>query len=299
MLLAAFAAFAAGFSLVLYFGTQFWPGRLARFAGFRQSVGLNQDPVAAPAAPGYWDRLEQDALAAGMQTWTARQFQQALVLGLGFGFLSFLFDLWLLGLLGVAGGLLGPRWVVNWRRRQRQERFAAQLSKALFLGANTMRAGGTLLQAVEAMATQMPAPLGEEFRIALQSIQLGTPAPEALEQLQARIGLKEFAAVTVVARVTSEVGGNPALAFERVAQSLLDAEGFRRTLKAYTTEGRMSAALVTGLPFLVMGVLALMTPEYFDPLFSTPAGRVVLATCLGAIALGWTLIRRITTGDDL
>lgn len=299
MLLAAALAFICGASTVLYFWSQFWPGRPGRFTGFRKRMGPDQDAVELPAAPGYWERLAQEALAAGMSGWTPRQFQQAFLLGMGFGVLSFLFELWLPGLACMAGGLLVPRWAVAVRRRQRQERFRTQLPKALLLAANTLRAGGTLLQAVEAMAVQMPSPLGEEFRLALQAIRLGMPVPEALEQIQGRIGLKEFAGVVVVARVTSELGGDPAQAFERVAQSLMDAEGFRRTVRAYTTEGRLSAALVTGMPFLVMGFLGLMAPEYFDPLFQTGPGRVTLGLCTGAILFGWHLIRRITAPEEL
>lgn len=299
VLVTAVLAFIAGASAVLYFWSQFWPGRLTRFTGFRQQLGPDQDPVELPAGPDYWEQLERDARAAGMAGWTARQFQQAFLLGLGFGVLSFLFELWLPGLLFMAAGLVLPRWYVGARRRQRQAQFASQLTRALFLAASTLRAGGTLLQAVEAIAAQMPAPLGEEFRLALQSIQLGTPVPEALEQIQGRMGLHEFAGVAVVARVTSELGGNPAQALERVAQSLLDAEGYRRMLRAYTTEGRLSAGLVTALPFLVMATLHLLTPAYFAPLFGTTAGRVLLGVSLGAIACGWVLIRRITTADDL
>lgn len=292
--LAAALAFVAAASLVLWLWLSHLPPRLAH-PGRRKPAGPDQDPVLPPPAPGYWERLERAAAAAGLP-WNRRRLQQVFALGLGAGFFSWLLGFPGLGLACAAAGLLVPRWVIALRRRQRAEQFAAALPQALQLAANTLRAGGTWLQAVEAVAQQMAPPLGDEFRLALQAMRLGTPAAEALAQIRDRIGLPAFHGV-VVARVSTELGGNPATSLERLAQSLLDAQAFRRTVRAYTTEGRLSAGLVTALPFLVMGALSAMAPTYFAPVFRSPAGHALLLGCLVLMGCGWLLIHRITNPD--
>lgn len=290
-------AFISGASLMLWVWSRLWPVEMPML-GRRREQGPGQHGVPSPPAPGHFERLEQLAAAAGM-SWTRRTFYQFALLGLGVGGVLGAVGLPIPAAIAVVAGFRAPAAAVGARRRQRAERFAAQLPQALQMCASTLRAGGTLLQAVEAMAAQSPAPLAEEFHLALQAIQLGTPVPDALEGIQARIGLREFGAVVVAARVTAELGGDAALTFERIAQSLVDAEGFRRSMRAYTTEGRMSAALITGLPFGLMGLLAVLAPGYFDPLFTTTGGRMLLAVCLSSIAAGWWLIRRITSPEGV
>lgn len=295
--LIAVLAFIAGASLVLWLWSLFWPHRLP-FLGRRRPAGPEQEPVRLPSGPGYWERLEQAASQAGLP-YRRLHFQQLALVGTGLGLLLAVLGQTGLGLVAVGTGVLAPRALVGMRRRQRLERLQAQLSAALSLAASTLRAGGTLLQALENVSHQVADPLGHEFRLVLKATRLGVPVAEALGQMHQRIPLASVAALAVVARVTSELGGDAAAALDRVAQSVQEMESFRRTVRAHTTEGRLSAMLVTGLPFLIMGFLAVMAPDYFQPLLGTPGGRLLVILCLVAIATGWSLIRRITSPDDL
>lgn len=295
--LAAALAFIAGSSLAMWWWTLLHPAAV-RFPGRRKPQGPDQEPVPAPEEPGFLDRLERAAAAAGLR-WTRREFLQFILLASGAAVLLAMLGLAVPALVVAAAAWRGPEALLNKRRRQRNEKFSSQLPQALFLATSTLRAGGTLLQAVEAMAEQMPPPLGDEFRLALQAIRLGAPVPEALAGIHARTGLREFGAVVVAARVSNELGGDSALTFERIAQAMMDAESYRRSLKAYTTEGRMSAMLITGLPFGIMGILSVLAPGYFDPLFFSTGGQILLGLCLAGIFTGWTIIRRILSPDHL
>ena len=108
-----------------------------------------------------------------------------------------------------------------------------------------------------------------------------------------RSGLREFAAVVVAARITAEVGGNLAHIFDQVARAIVEAQNARRMVLAFTTEGRMSANVIAALPFVVMGVLYVLSPGYFNPLFESLAGKLIFSICTGSIFLGWYIIRRM------
>ncbi len=195
-------------------------------------------------------------------------------------------------IVGLAGPAL-PYLYVKRMQGARAAMFVRQLPSALFLASSVLRAGGTLMQAVESIAGEMQDPIAGEFKRILQKMRLQVPAHEAMAEAQERIGVREFAAVVVAARITAEVGGNLAHIFDQISRSIVEAQNARRTIQSFTTEGRMSANLIAGLPFVVLGLLQVLSPDYFGPLFSTWPGRFVLGACLGTIALGWRTIRRM------
>jgi tight adherence protein B len=195
-------------------------------------------------------------------------------------------------LIGVAG-LIGPYAYAKRMSAMRTALFSRQLPAALFMAASVLRAGGTLLHAVDAIAAEMPDPMGAEFKRIQQQMRLQVPAHEAMAEAQTRIGVREFAAVVVAARITAEVGGNLAHVFDQIAKAIVDAQNASRAVQAFTTEGRMSANMIAALPFVVMGLLHLLSPAYFEPLFQTWPGRLVLIGCISMIAFGWYTIRRM------
>lgn len=253
--------------------------------------GLEQEPT-APERDAFFDRWEQAALQAGLG-WKRSVYYYVAGVSAGLSMLLFLAGFAISGAVLFLIGLIGPYWYVKRLQAARSARFGQQLPQALFLAASVLRAGGTLLQAVDAIALEMPDPIGTEFKRIQQQMRLQVPAHEAMAEAQTRVGVREFAAVVVAARITAEVGGNLAHIFDQIARAILDAQNARRAVQAFTTEGRMSANLIAALPFIVMGLLSVLSPGYFEPFFETWPGRLILLGCLGTILLGWTTIRRM------
>jgi tight adherence protein B len=259
---------------------------LRRPAGDPGEIGFE------PAPESFLDRWEREAMQAGL-IWKRQVYYGAGAVGAVLAGLFFPTGHPVAAALCVAVGITGPYLYVRRMRTLRAAMFARQLPQALFLGGSVLRGGGTLLNAVDVIAQEMPAPMGTEFQIIQQQMRLQVPAHEAMAKAQARIGVREFAAVVVAARITTEVGGNLAHIFDEIARSIMEAENAQRTVKAFTTEGRMSANLIAALPFVVMGLMQVMSPAYFKPLYTDWTGRAVLAVCVLTIITGWRVILRM------
>lgn len=248
----------------------------------------------APPVPSFLERWEQSALQAGLP-WRRSVYIMFVLGGLLLAGPLLLIGYTVPALLFAAAGLIGPLQYVQRLRANRAAQFTRQLPQALFLAGSVLRAGGTLLHAVDAVATEMPAPLGEEFRRAREQMLLGMPAHEAMARARARIATAEFAAVVVAVRIGTELGGNLAHVFDQVGRSIIDAQNAQRTIQAFTTEGRTSANIIAALPFVVMAFMQWVSPGYFEPLFTTWAGRLILVACVSAIGIGWRTVRRMVT----
>ncbi|MFZ5813947.1 MAG: type II secretion system F family protein, partial [Bacillota bacterium] len=196
----------------------------------------SQAATASARAPGLLERLEREALQAGL-SWNRRFFLLCILSGMGLGLLLMMAGNSLMGLVLVALGALGPAAFVKQRATARAERFSQQLPATLTLMANVIRAGGTLYQAVQAVVKQAPEPIRSEFARVEQAMQLQIPAAEALERIRDRIGLAEFHSVVVACKVAGQAGADLDRVLESIARELVEDRQFLKAMQAASAEG--------------------------------------------------------------
>jgi tight adherence protein B len=80
-----------------------------------------------------------------------------------------------------------------------------------------------------------------------------------------------------------------------VSETVRHRQQFAKRVRALTATSRTSAYVLCAMPFFIAAVLAAIKPGYLSPLFTTPAGRVLLAIALGGIALGALVLKRIVS----
>lgn len=253
----------------------------------------NQMATAGVKAPGLLQRLERAAQQAGVG-WNRRFFLLSMATGLGLGLLLLLSGNSAGGLLLMIGGVAGPVLFVRHRATVRAEQFAVQLPGTLTLMSNVIRAGGTLFQAVQAVVKQAPEPIRSEFARVERAMQLQVPAAEALEMIRDRIGLPEFTSVLIACKVAGEAGADLDRVLESIAKELVEDRQFLKAMQAASAEGKASARMVTAVPFVVIALVSLQSPDYFGQALQQPMGRLMILGGVAAIGIGWLVIRKIT-----
>lgn|GEM_PF-1608283 len=253
----------------------------------------SQEATATVRAPGLLERLEREAKQAGVD-WNRRFFLLCFTGGIGLGLLLALAGNSLQGLLIVALGVMGPVGFIRNRAKARAEQFTQQLPATLTLMANVIRAGGTLYQGVQAVVKQAPEPIRSEFVRVEKAMQLQIPAAEALEKIRDRIGLAEFHSVVVACKVAGEAGADLDQVLESISRELVEDRQFLKAMQAASAEGKASARMVTAVPFVVMGLVTVRSPDYFGEALREPIGQVLILGGVLMIALGWLVIQKIT-----
>jgi tight adherence protein B len=153
-----------------------------------------------------------------------------------------------------------------------------------------MRAGGSLGQAIEAVAHDGPAPTRDEFARATHEIELGTSMDAALDRLAARVGTADYAILAHVLTVQRRVGGNLPMVLDTIAETIRQRIEVRREIATLTAQQRLSTWVLVILPYLVLMLFMLADRTYLTPLFTTEAGeRLVLVAAVmqmfGSLAL--------------
>ncbi len=117
--------------------------------------------------------------------------------------------------------------------------------------AGSLKAGHSFRQAVQALVEEGEPPLGTEFGRVLTEARLGRPMEAALEDMGRRIDSKELDFVLRAVVIQRQVGGSLAGLLELVAETLTQRQQFRQKVGSLTASGRLSALILTVLPFFV------------------------------------------------
>jgi tight adherence protein B len=195
-------------------------------------------------------------------------------------------------LLGALCGWLLARLVPRLRERRRRNAFADQLPDALQLVIGSLRSGFSLAQAIDAVVEDSPStPLTVEWGRAMAEVRLGAELDDALDRVAQRVDNEDLAWAVMAVRIQRETGGNLAEVLETTVDTLRERDRLRRQVQALSAEGRLSAYILIGLPFVLAGWLLLVRREYLSALWTTSAGLTMLvgSAILMAIGIVWML----------
>jgi tight adherence protein B len=183
------------------------------------------------------------------------------------------------------------------RARQRQRKFTAQLPDMLNLLSGALRAGFSLMQAVDAVSQEIEDPMGKEMRRVVTEARLGRELEEALEDTAVRTGSADFAWAVMAIRIQREVGGNLAELLMTVAETMVQRERLRREVKSLTAEGRISAIVLGLLPPALAVVMYVLNPHYMTPLFTELSGQIALGLAIVMMIIGFLWMRQVIQID--
>jgi tight adherence protein B len=184
-------------------------------------------------------------------------------------------------------------FLINFAGNRERKRFEKQLPDTLTLLSTSLRAGYSLLQAIEAVAQEAPDPTAREFSRAVAETRLGRSVPDALNGIVSRTQSKDFEWATMAVEIQREVGGNLAEVLQTVADTMMARNRLKGEINALTAEGRISAIVLGSLPFALGVFLWFNNREYLQPLLDATMGRVALVAGLVLMAGGILWLRKI------
>jgi tight adherence protein B len=245
-------------------------------------------------ARGQRERLVSEVERAGLrmrpEEWVVIQAATVLVVGV-------LFALLLRSPLGVFVGALvgfvGTRLFIHDKITRRQNAFAEQLPDTLQLLAGSIRTGFSLNQAIAGIVREGTEPTASEFARTLTEVRLGADLEQALDATADRMNCEDLHWVVMAVRISREVGGNLGEVLETTMTTMRQRAELRGQVRILSAEGRISARILTALPFVVGLVLAVTNRRYLHPLFHTGAGIAMLAVGLGLLAIGSFWLSRL------
>jgi tight adherence protein B len=174
---------------------------------------------------------------------------------------------------------------------RRKKAFAEQLDSTLQMMAASLRAGYSLLQAVQAMGNEADSPTKDEFSRVLNETRIGRPLNDSLIEVANRMGSEDFNWVAQAIAINREVGGNLADVLDGVARTIRERNQLHRQVAALAAEGKLSAVILMALPFGVTAFLTIANPGYLNRLFTTTIGWGITIAAVIMLIIGGVWLR--------
>ena len=195
--------------------------------------------------------------------------------------------------LGALGATL-PCWRLLRARQRRLARIEQQLPEALDLMGRSMRAGHAFPTALKMVGDELRAPLGSEMRIVFDEVNFGVAMADALGNLASRVPSTDLRYFVVAVLIQRETGGNLAELLGRISAIIRDRLTLLGEIRTLSAEGRMSAWILSLMPFAVALMMQLSSPDFLRLLYTDPGGRKMLTAALVMMGLGILVIRKVT-----
>ncbi|MBW3595218.1 MAG: VWA domain-containing protein [Actinobacteria bacterium] len=201
------------------------------------------------------------------------------------------------GVLAAGIAAVVPFLALGIAARRRTTKLHGQLPDILMIIAGSLRAGHSFLEALDMVAQEVGEPGAGEFGRVVAEIRLGRSVPDAMDSLAARIGSDDFKWALLAVNIQREVGGNLAEVLDTVSDTMREREGIRRQIQVLTAEGRLSVAILTGLPIGVALWLSWVNPDYLSLLFNTGLGLLMTGVSVIMLGLGVLWMRKVVKID--
>lgn len=168
-------------------------------------------------------------------------------------------------------------------RKTNLEKLAVQLPDALDLMARGLQVGHPLNVTVASVATDMPDPIGSEFGIIQDQISYGDDLVTAFADFAERVEMEDARYLAVSIGIQHGTGGNLARVLQILSKVIRDRATMRKRILAISAEGRLSAVILTALPFLIFGTVHASTPTYYSDVSMDPLFRPLVISIVGLV----------------
>ena len=179
---------------------------------------------------------------------------------------------------------------VTWKRLRK---FLEQMPDGLDMISQSLQAGLGLTQAMVFVSKEMPDPLGTEFSVFIEEVNLGLPLGDALKKFEERMNLSEVRLFNTALMVQREVGGSLAELLNKLADIIRDRFRIERLVKSLTAQNRMSAWTVCSIPPFLAVFMFLREPALMNQMMADGMGRSLLAAALVLELLGIAVFRKV------
>jgi tight adherence protein B len=187
-------------------------------------------------------------------------------------------------LLGIFLGVGGPHFVIGKMIKRRVNKFTSNFPDAIELMVRGLRSGLPITETLGVVASEIPGPVGIEFRMVADKMKIGRTMEAALQDTADRLGTPEFQFFVITLAIQRETGGNLAETLSNLADVLRKRAQMKLKIRAMSSESKASAYIVGSLPFVVFGLVWMINPHYMAGFFSDQ--RLMVAGIGGMIWMG-------------
>ncbi len=193
-------------------------------------------------------------------------------------------------ILGLIVGFILPNLVLTNLEARRKAAFENQMIDSIMILSSSLKSGLSLLQSLEVIAEEMPAPISQEFGLVVRENRMGITLEQSLLDLNKRMKIEELFLMVNSILVARETGGDLTKVLSRLVTTIRDNRKLKDSIKTLTLQGRLQGVIMSVLPFAFVAWVIAFNRHHFDIMFQSNEGRMLLILAVVLQAIGLVLI---------
>jgi tight adherence protein B len=196
-------------------------------------------------------------------------------------------------LIGLFLGIMLPHLVIGRLGKHRVAAFIGLFPDAIDLIVRALRSGLPISEAIIGAGREIADPVGSELRLIESGMRLGRDLEALLWDIAKRIDTPEFRFFIIALSVQRETGGNLGETLANLADAPRRRRQMRAKVRAMSSETRATTMILGGLPLVVIGLLAMTSPDYLAPLFHDTRGYFLDGVAVAMLITGVTIMNKM------
>jgi tight adherence protein B len=217
----------------------------------------------------------------------------------GYSVAWFFVSMFLIDLAFGAALALLPFGILSLKRSRRINAFNAVLAESIDMLARALRAGYSMVGAIEMLSKNAHEPAATEFGEIFKQQNLGLPLRDALMQLLDRVPSLDLRVLVTAILVQKDTGGNLAEILDRTVFVIRERLRIQGEIRTQTAQGRLTGWILSALPIVMLVLINLLNPGYSSILLHDPLGRKMIYASIGMLVTGTLIIRQIVNGIEV
>ena len=259
-----------------------WKRTWKRLAG-RWRADLKKQGSLSTGKSSEWQGTDYETYRLGKKEWLRYGAEGVLYAAL----LNFVFyRSSLLFFLSLPVGLCYPLLLKEELKKKRREELTLQFKDAILFLASCLNAGYSVENAFSEALKETDRLYGKEsmisgeIRLLLHKIRLNRTVGDALLNFAERSGIRDVRSFAEVFLAARESGGELMKIIARTAEIISEKIRIREDILTATASRRLEQKIMSAIPVLMVVYLELTSPGYFDILYTTGIGRILMTVCL-------------------
>lgn len=164
---------------------------------------------------------------------------------------------------------------LNYKRKTRN--IENDLLRAIIIMNNCFKAGKSTLQALKVASDELPYPLGDEFKKMYLDMKYGLSIDTVFERFARRVNIDEAIYLSSSLTILNKTGGNIIEVFSSIERTLFDKKKLKEEMKNISAAPKVVVIILSIIPIIFVFIVYLLNPMYFNPLFNSVLGYVIIA----------------------
>ena len=157
-----------------------------------------------------------------------------------------------------------------------KKRIENDMLRAIIIMNNAFKSGKSTIQAVEIASEKLSKPISSEFKRMHQEMKYGLSVDVVFDRFAKRVDIEEAEYLSSSLTILNRTGGNIVNVFNSIEKTLFDKMKLKEELKNSTTVSNLLVKILLVVPLVIVFLIYILNPNYFDPFFESTLGYILL-----------------------